>query len=377
MLPERAGRAGHQSQGVACARRSQRDQMGVPNEDIERIDRAPPPVTDGEESSVREADRRAGDQKARQEHGVTTEEEARRAPGPHSQREDGAQRDGDARFAHVDADRDQKPGGEERPPASARLQMPHEQVRHSAGAQDRERLHVHDRRRAYRERKQQVRGRRQQPHPGIQKPPGQQEDQDSGQGLGEHDAEPDQRIIRADQANEACEQIKVDDPARLEVRVGHEPPQDQPSVHQVGALVGVDGVAAPDPDAKQRTEHQNDQQPAQRTASRRRAPGTGRRVAQRRTGGGGWGLCKDSKWYCRGQRPQGCYPLARPQPCEQIHAPPKCLAGRGAVRLARLLREQEVPGSNPGAPISSGLISRSAIDARRPFTTAAAGSCRT
>ena len=53
--------------------------------------------------------------------------------------------------------------------------------------------------------------------------------------------------------------------------------------------------------------------------------------------------------------------------------------GRSAARLARLLREQEVPGSNPGAPIlvkrarqsisAGGLVLLRSLEARRLLPT--------
>ena len=46
---------------------------------------------------------------------------------------------------------------------------------------------------------------------------------------------------------------------------------------------------------------------------------------------------------------QGWRGPAKPGASDYIHASPR--TGRSAARLARLLREQEVPGSNPGAPI--------------------------
>src|SRR6185312_7579784 len=49
-----------------------------------------------------------------------------------------------------------------------------------------------------------------------------------------------------------------------------------------------------------------------------------------------------------------------------LHLPLLQPAGRSAARLARLLREQEVPGSNPGAPMeSSGQLSWELVI--RPF----------
>ncbi len=47
-------------------------------------------------------------------------------------------------------------------------------------------------------------------------------------------------------------------------------------------------------------------------------------------------------------------------------------AGRSAARLARLLREQEVPGSNPGAP----MVTRKAPPHRRGFFMSVAPAAR-
>ena len=85
-------------------------------------------------------------------------------------------------------------------------------------------------------------------------------------------------------------------------------------------------------------------------------PGTSPRLTRSKRATGARGTVAkpvSARGYHRGRaRPAiGAQGLHKGVSPDYIHASPP--TGRSAARLARLLREQEVPGSNPGAPIPS------------------------